>query len=902
MEGQQQQQQQQHSSSSSSSASSSTASSLINKSDLNLPEQQQQQLQQQETPRISLPIDSNYPYVSKIKSNRHLRHHSHKHHMHHHHHAGAHSNYHSRRLKVQIDPEDSRANSSSAYSLTSSSSSSSSSPSSSSSSVSSESNPSSPSQSPQPIQQQTTTSAFSKTINKQLPQSISVPKLISQNHQQHHNHHPAVYSSLSPPTLAQCTSMPNTPQYDSSLNHHFFSQSLQSSRLIKSNGSNSSIHSLSTPTNQSASYIVAPVQSSSSNSSISNEVKQKLKNCILQKLNGSQSNINSIKPTIPLQQQQQTQQQGVSNESANNFKLNFNPTTQIQLNRQKNCDTNSLAVYNNITPNQNIQSLIDDDHMLRRTTSEPNLKVKSALKDRLLEKRNLVNPFMINKRPKLLQPASSGSKQTSTSPLAYPTPTSPVLNNQKQDQSNAILAAVAAATAAAVAAVSQQNTSSNNLNLIAQQIALQQHALAQNPLAQAVLSSQMNQAQETVKLPSSLSYPSISNYPKSNKYENKNSLVSSSPKFGHIVHVEEENEILLENELKNAAKQNENVVKSQNLYYSNEDMDCVNTDVNFSPSANRPLGRATSFQYQHRHQKYFNYINSQNNNPSSISQAHLQNANNHPRLNEIRQQHKQEQQQQVLQNNTPDLEELNRLQKFSTNKSSYFSDPYLLRSFEIATIGSTSNINKPSVGVAQHSNENKFLNLNEKSNSCFTKQEFTNPTEVSLNQLGEEKSYRYTTGLVYDSIMLKHECTCLNPANHLETPDRIKSIWSRIKSLELDQECEVVPAKLATIGDLLNCHNEQYSLIFGSDLEQRPKLPKEYLQMYMMNVCLAQCQGFALTYDQDNSWNEEYTPLACRAAIGSTYEMANLVSNGKLKNGFAIVRPPGSHAEYNKPL
>jgi len=69
-----------------------------------------------------------------------------------------------------------------------------------------------------------------------------------------------------------------------------------------------------------------------------------------------------------------------------------------------------------------------------------------------------------------------------------------------------------------------------------------------------------------------------------------------------------------------------------------------------------------------------------------------------------------------------------------------------------------------------------------------------------------------------------------------------------------------------------------------------------------MNVCLASCRGFALTYDQDNSWNEEHTPVACRVAIGSTYELASLVSMGKLKNGFAIVRPPGSHAEFNKPL
>lgn len=107
---------------------------------------------------------------------------------------------------------------------------------------------------------------------------------------------------------------------------------------------------------------------------------------------------------------------------------------------------------------------------------------------------------------------------------------------------------------------------------------------------------------------------------------------------------------------------------------------------------------------------------------------------------------------------------------------------------------------------------------------------------------------------------------------------------------------------MASINDLLTCHNEQYALIFGSDIEQRAKLPKEYLQQYVMKVCMAGCGGFALEQDQDNAWNEEGTPVACRVAVGSVYEMARLVWDGKIPNGFGLVRPPGSHAEFNRPL
>ncbi len=48
-----------------------------------------------------------------------------------------------------------------------------------------------------------------------------------------------------------------------------------------------------------------------------------------------------------------------------------------------------------------------DENNLRRTNSEPNLKVKSALKDRLIEKRNQQNPFLSKHRPANTSQAAS---------------------------------------------------------------------------------------------------------------------------------------------------------------------------------------------------------------------------------------------------------------------------------------------------------------------------------------------------------------------------------------------------------------------------------------------------------------------------------------------------------------
>lgn len=58
-------------------------------------------------------------------------------------------------------------------------------------------------------------------------------------------------------------------------------------------------------------------------------------------------------------------------------------------------------------------------------------------------------------------------------------------------------------------------------------------------------------------------------------------------------------------------------------------------------------------------------------------------------------------------------------------------------------------------------------------------------------------------GVVYDSLMLKHQCMCGNYANHPEHAGRIQSIWSRLQETGLLNKCEVIKNK-DKIFDLLN--------------------------------------------------------------------------------------------------
>lgn len=48
-----------------------------------------------------------------------------------------------------------------------------------------------------------------------------------------------------------------------------------------------------------------------------------------------------------------------------------------------------------------------------------------------------------------------------------------------------------------------------------------------------------------------------------------------------------------------------------------------------------------------------------------------------------------------------------------------------------------------------------------------------------------------SSGLVYDSLMQKHQCMCGNTNSHPEHAGRIQSIWSRLQETGLRAQCEV---------------------------------------------------------------------------------------------------------------
>ncbi|XP_060679382.1 histone deacetylase 4-like [Hemiscyllium ocellatum] len=154
----------------------------------------------------------------------------------------------------------------------------------------------------------------------------------------------------------------------------------------------------------------------------------------------------------------------------------------------------------------------------------------------------------------------------------------------------------------------------------------------------------------------------------------------------------------------------------------------------------------------------------------------------------------------------------------------------------------------------------------------------------------------FSTGLVYDSGMLKHQCTCGN-SDHLEHPGRIQSIYSRLQETGLKSQCECVRGRKATFEEIRSVHTESHVLLYGASPLRHLHLDPNKLHGILSQRALVMlpCGGFGV--DSDTVWNEHHTPGAARLAVGCTVELALKVASGQLKNGFAIVRPPGHHAE-----
>uniref|UniRef100_A0A671Q9A9 Histone deacetylase n=1 Tax=Sinocyclocheilus anshuiensis TaxID=1608454 RepID=A0A671Q9A9_9TELE len=106
---------------------------------------------------------------------------------------------------------------------------------------------------------------------------------------------------------------------------------------------------------------------------------------------------------------------------------------------------------------------------------------------------------------------------------------------------------------------------------------------------------------------------------------------------------------------------------------------------------------------------------------------------------------------------------------------------------------------------------------------------------------------------------------------------------------------QCIRGRKATLEELQTVHSEAHVMLYGTN-PLRQKLDSSVISMFVR----LSCGGIGV--DSDTVWNEVHSSSAARLAVGSVVELVFKVASGELKNGFAVVRPPGHHAEESTPM
>ncbi|CAN4088374.1 unnamed protein product [Withania somnifera] len=148
-------------------------------------------------------------------------------------------------------------------------------------------------------------------------------------------------------------------------------------------------------------------------------------------------------------------------------------------------------------------------------------------------------------------------------------------------------------------------------------------------------------------------------------------------------------------------------------------------------------------------------------------------------------------------------------------------------------------------------------------------------------------SERRRVGLIYDERMCKHsdpndqflhQSPNRTRASHPESPNRIRAIWNKLHSSAITQRCIVMGGKEAEDKDIELVHTRKHINLIRS------------YKAAMFN---------SLYFNEGSS---ESAYISAGSVIQIINPVAEKVAEGELDSAFAIVRPPGHHAEENEPM
>ncbi|CDY47012.1 BnaC02g41970D [Brassica napus] len=145
------------------------------------------------------------------------------------------------------------------------------------------------------------------------------------------------------------------------------------------------------------------------------------------------------------------------------------------------------------------------------------------------------------------------------------------------------------------------------------------------------------------------------------------------------------------------------------------------------------------------------------------------------------------------------------------------------------------------------------------------------------------ESRKRKVGLLYDERMCKHDTP--DGEDHPECPNRIKAIWAKLQLTGLAQRCAVLGGSKAEDKHLQLVHTKEHVNLVKRLSTKKKDSRRNKIASKLDSVYL-------------NGGSSE----AAYLAAGSVVEVAEKVAEGELDRGFAIVRPPGHHAEADEAM
>jgi acetoin utilization deacetylase AcuC-like enzyme len=129
------------------------------------------------------------------------------------------------------------------------------------------------------------------------------------------------------------------------------------------------------------------------------------------------------------------------------------------------------------------------------------------------------------------------------------------------------------------------------------------------------------------------------------------------------------------------------------------------------------------------------------------------------------------------------------------------------------------------------------------------------------------------TGVVTDPLYIKHD----PGMGHPESPDRLRAIYSLIEKEGILKKCTTVAPRPATEEELCRVHASEY-----------------YKR-------IAECDGRSVMLDPDTATSPD-SFKAAELAAGGCLTLTEQVVGGEVECGYALIRPPGHHAERGRAM